>query len=116
MKALASVITIGILAFFFNTHTFAADTEHKLEALAHAEEAAKHGEMGHANELLKYAEDSLEQAKTAMQEGGDAHVKKAIKELEEAIEHAKMDHADVASGHARKAVKHLRESGVRTTH
>ena len=90
MKALTSIIAIGILALFFNTHTFAADTEHKLEALAHAEEAVKHGEMGHANELLKYAEDSLE--------------------------HAKMDHADVATEHAKKAMKHLRQSGVRTTH
>ena len=116
MKALTSIIAIGILALFFNTHTFAADTEHKLEALAHAEEAVKHGEMGHANELLKYAEDSLEHAKAAMQEGGDAHMKKAIKQLEEAIEHAKMDHADVATEHAKKAMKHLRQSGVRTTH
>ena len=48
MKAISTILTIGIFAFFLTGLSYADETQDKTEALQHAEEAIKHGKMGHA--------------------------------------------------------------------
>lgn len=116
MKAISTIIAVGMFAFFLSTLSYADDARYRVEALVHAEEAVKHGKMGHAKELLEHAKESLELAKAASNAGGDAHMDQGIKHLEEAIKHAEMGHADVATEHAEEAVVNMRESGARAAH
>lgn len=74
------------------------------DALKHATEAVEHGEQGHAEKLVAYAEASLQHA---MGGGIDPHVTEAMISLKAAIEHGKAGHADVATKHAENAVTHL---------
>lgn len=116
MKALSKIFSVGIFAFFLSPLSFADDAQYRVDALVHAEEAVKHGNMGHTKELLDHAKESLALAKEASKAGGDTHMDKGIRHLEEAIKHAEMGHIDVATEHADKAIYDMRESGARAAH
>ncbi len=113
MKSISTIIAIGILAFFLSTQATASDTPEKMEAMAHIDEAIKHGKMGHAKELLEHAKESREHANAALAAGADAHMDQAVKHLDEAIKHAEMGHADEATKHAEEAHSHMHQSGGR---
>ena len=72
----------------------------------HAKLAVVHGKEGHAEELVKHAEESLQFAKMG---GRGVHWIEGINHLNEAIEHGKAGHADVATEHVEAALEHLSE-------
>ena len=83
------------------------------EALVHAKEAVAHGKQGHADVLVKHAEEALSQVSQYALEThptANPHVDEAIKHLNEAVAHGKKGHADVATKHAEEAVTHLSEA------
>jgi hypothetical protein len=82
---------------------------HVAEAITHAQEAADHGGMGHADAVVTHAEVSLQHAQAAAKEMTNPHLAAGIAELGEAIAHGKAGHADVATKHANSAVMHLKE-------
>lgn len=110
MKVISSTIAIGMLALFLNTQVYADDEVHKAKALEHAEEAVKHGKMGHHLQMLDEARESMEHAQAASNSGADGHMKQAIEHLEEAIKHAEMDRAGAATNHTQTAMEHMQES------
>ncbi|MCG3770306.1 MAG: Metal-binding protein SmbP [Nitrosomonadaceae bacterium] len=63
-----------------------------------------HGKEGHAEELVKHAETSLQFAKMG---GRGSHLSEGIDHLNEAIEHGKAGHADVGTEHVEAALQHL---------
>ena len=68
---------------------FAGADTHLHEAIGHASEAKAHGEMGHADEATKHAEEALSHADAAKQEGANAYVSEGISHLGEAVDHGK---------------------------
>ncbi|PSJ17758.1 small metal-binding protein SmbP [Nitrosomonas supralitoralis] len=114
MKAISTIIAMGILALFLSAQASASDAPEKMKAMEHIDEAIKHGKMGHAKELLEHAKESRNDAKAALAAGADAHMEQAVKHLDEAIKHAEMGHADEATKHAEEAHSHMHESGGRT--
>ncbi len=85
------------------------DNAHVYEAMMHAEEAVKHGGMGHAGAIVSHAEEALMHAQMAQKEVTNPHLDEGVHELEEAIAHGNQGHAGVATGHAKSAVMHLNE-------
>lgn len=116
MKSISTFFAIVILAFFLSTPTFAKDTQERMAAIEHVEEAIKHGKMGHAKELMEHAQVSKQHTQEAIKLGGDAHMSEAAVHLDEAIKHAEMGHADEATKHAEEALSHMKQSGVRDIH
>lgn len=86
-----------------------AGNPHVAEAIAHAQEAVDHGEMGHAKEIVKHAQVALQHAKMAQEQVSNPHLIEGVSELEEAVAHGSQGHAEVATKHARSAVMHLSE-------
>ncbi|SDY98715.1 small metal-binding protein SmbP [Nitrosomonas sp. Nm33] len=114
MKVISTTITItiaiGIFPFFLNTQVYAEDTDHRAEAIQHAEKAIKQGKMGCAEELLIHAKESMEHAQAASNSGADSHMKQAVKHLEGAIRHAEMHRAGAATNHTKTAMSLMQES------
>lgn len=82
---------------------------HVAEAIAHAQGAAKHGGMGHADAVVEHASEALTHAQAAQKDVKNPHLDEGVHELMEAIEHGKQGHAEVATKHAESAVMHLKE-------
>ncbi len=105
------ISTLSLIAFLFISMigvSFAVE-QHAPEARKHAQLAAQHGKMGHADVLVKHDEEALEHVNASIKvhlEAG-AHLNKAKTHLEEAIKHGKMGHADVAAKHTKEAIKHI---------
>ncbi len=102
MLALLTVGTWGSLAM-------ASGNPHVAEAIAHAEGAAEHGGMGHADALVSHAEEALTHAHAAQKEVKNPHLDEGVHELMEAVNHGKQGHAEVGTKHAKSAVMHMKE-------
>lgn len=114
MKVMLSTIAIGMLAFFLNTQVYADDEVHKAKALEHAEEAVRHGKMGHYLQMLDETRESMEHAQVASNSGADDHMKQAIEHLEAAIRHAEMARPGAATNHTQTAMSYMQKS--KSTH
>ena len=92
----------GLLAVIVLTFaSFGAYAEsHMVEALKHAEAAAKADDT---KSIVEHAEAAKTHAKTA-----DEHLDAGITSLNDAIDHGKMKHADTAKKSAEEAVTHLK--------
>ena len=102
MLALLTVGTWGSVAM-------AGENPHVAEAIAHAEGAAEHGGMGHADALVEHAQEALTHAQAAQKEVKNPHLDEGMHELMEAVNHGKQGHAEVGTKHAKSAVMHLKE-------
>ena len=102
MLALLTVGTWGSVAM-------ADGNPHVAEAIAHAEGAAEHGGLGHADALVEHAEEALMHAQAAQKEVTNPHLDEGVHELMEAINHGKQGHAEVGTKHASSAVMHMKE-------
>ena len=103
--AVLTVLVVGT----WGTVVFAGGNPHVAEAIAHAEGAAKHGGMGHADALVEHASEALTHAQAAQKNKKNPHLDEGVHELMEAIEHGKEGHAEVATKHAQNAVMHMKE-------
>ena len=102
MLALLTVGTWGSVAM-------AGENPHVAEAIAHAEGAAEHGGMGHADALVEHAQEALTHAQAAQKEVKNPHLDEGVHELMESVKHGKQGHAEVGTKHAKSAVMHLKE-------
>lgn len=102
MLALLTVGTWGAMAM-------AGGNPHVAEAIAHAEGAAEHGGLGHADALVEHAQEALTHAQAAQKEVKNPHLDEGVHELMEAINHGKLGHAEVGTKHAGSAVMHMKE-------
>ncbi len=93
----------------FGSAVFASGNPHVAEAIAHAQGAAKHGGMGHADALVEHATEALTHAQAAQKDVKNPHLDEGVHELMEAVEHGKEGHAEVATKHAESAVMHMKE-------
>jgi hypothetical protein len=107
--ALSLMLIVGCSSYSGGKGGSNAGNPHVAEAISHAEEAADHGGMGHADAVVTHAEVSLQHAQAAAKEMTNPHLAAGIAELGEAIAHGKAGHADVATKHANSAVMHLKE-------
>ena len=105
---LASVFTI-LSIVGLSSSALAGGNPHVAEAIAHAQGAAKHGGMGHADALVSHAEEALTHAMAAQKEVKNPHLDEGVNELKEAIAHGKQGHAEVGTKHASSAVMHMKE-------
>ena len=87
----------------------AGGNPHVAEAIAHAQGAAKHGGMGHADAVVEHASEALMHAQEAQKDVKNPHLDEGVHELMEAVAHGKEGHAEVATKHAESAVMHLKE-------
>jgi len=87
----------------------AGGNPHVAEAIAHAEGAAEHGGLGHADALVEHAQEALTHAQAAQKEVKNPHLDEGVHELMEAITHGKKGHAEVGTKHAKSAVMHMKE-------
>ena len=108
-----AVLVVGLLSFLsialFSSSAIAGGNPHVAEAIAHAQGAAKHGGMGHADALVSHAEEALTHAQAAQKEVTNPHLDEGVNELKEAIAHGKQGHAEVGTKHANSAVMHMKE-------
>ena len=102
------LLCLGLVAACAS-HSPGNTNPHVTEAVTHAQEAADHGGMGHAEAVVTHAKASLQHAQAAKKDMTNPHLDAAISELGEAITHGQAGHADVATGHAKSAVTHLKE-------
>ncbi len=114
MKTLVKRLSVvSILALFvfgaWGTAAFAGGNPHVAEAIAHAEGAAEHGGMGHADALVEHAQEALTHAQAAQKEVKNPHLDEGVHELMEAVTHGKAGHAEVGTKHAKSAVMHMKE-------
>lgn len=116
MRKQAVIKGIGVLAMLgwlvmgsWGSVVFAGANPHVAEAIAHAEGAAKHGGMGHADALVEHAQEALTHAQAAQKDVKNPHLDEGVHELMEAVEHGKAGHAEVGTKHAKSAVMHLKE-------
>ena len=93
----------------FSSLSIAGGNPHVAEAIAHAQGAAKHGGMGHADALVSHAEEALTHAMAAQKDVKNPHLDEGVNELKEAIAHGKQGHAEVGTKHANSAVMHMKE-------
>lgn len=105
LVAVLSVLVVGT----WGSVALAGGNPHVAEAVAHAEGAAKHGGMGHADAIVEHATEALTHAQAAQKDVKNPHLDEGVHELMEAIEHGKQGHAEVATKHAKSAVMHLKE-------
>lgn len=105
LVAVLSVLVVGS----WGSVALAGGNPHVAEAVAHAEGAAKHGGMGHADAIVEHATEALTHAQAAQKDVKNPHLDEGVHELMEAIEHGKQGHAEVATKHAKSAVMHLKE-------
>jgi len=68
-----------------------------------------HGKQGHADVLVKHAQEGLKHAEAAQKDMKNPHLAEGVKGLKEAVEHGKAGHADVATKAAESAIMHLSE-------
>ena len=109
-KAMLASSVLALLSFvIFSSSVIASGNPHVAEAIAHAEGAAKHGGMGHADALVSHAEEALTHAQAAQKEVTNPHLDEGVNELKEAIAHGKQGHAEVGTKHAGSAVMHMKE-------
>ena len=109
-KGLALVGLMMIMVAGLGAGVALADQNpHVAEAIAHAEGAAEHGGMGHADALVEHAEEALMHAQAAQKEVKNPHLDEGVHELMEAVKHGKQGHAEVGTKHANSAVMHLKE-------
>lgn len=106
-------IITGLLAGAFAAvlglnSAFAAEENHKAEALKHAEAAVESSKTGDAKGVGEHATAAKTHAEMAEKAAANAHLEAAIKSLDGAIEHAGMGHADIAGKSAEEAVTHLK--------
>lgn len=78
-------------------------------AIENTDEAVKHGTAGHADTLVKFAQEGLHSARMVSKGKNNPHLAEAIKSLEDAVEHGKAGHADIATKYAKNAALHLAE-------
>jgi len=90
---------VGIVLTLASYYAYAAEG-HMVEALTHAEAAAKADD---AKTIAEHAETAKTHAKTA-----DEHLDAGIKSLDGAVKHGKLGHADLAKKAAEEAVTHLK--------
>jgi hypothetical protein len=116
MRKQAVIKGIGVLAMLgllvmgsWGGVAFADANPHVAEAIAHAEGAAKHGGLGHADALVEHAEEALTHAQAAQKDVKNPHLDEGVHELMEAVEHGKAGHAEVGTKHAKSAIMHLKE-------
>ncbi|UCE63477.1 MAG: metal-binding protein SmbP [Nitrospirota bacterium] len=107
--ALLASIFLSVLFMVLCTSPVLAGNPHVDEAIAHAQGAAKHGGMGHADALVEHAEEALMHAQAAQKEVNNPHLDEGVRELQEAIKHGKKGHAEEGTKHAKSAVMHLKE-------
>lgn len=110
MKYGISVLSFVATFLFTTANAVLAEEEHGKQALQHAQEAVKHGKMGHADVLNEHTQKALEHAGASQKAHTEAaaHMGEAITHLNKGAEHAKMGHADVATQHLEQAVTHIK--------
>ena len=110
VKFLGIVGVVGLFAIGnWGSVAMASGNPHVAEAIAHAEGAAEHGGMGHADALVEHAQEALMHAQAAQKEVKNPHLDEGVHELMEAVNHGKQGHAEVGTKHAKSAVMHLKE-------
>lgn len=115
MKCLYKIVLSGMVALSLSAQSMAAENQHVIDAIRHAETAQIHGKAGHSTALLEHAQESLVQVQAAakvLPASNQPIIAASIKHLEEAIAHARQDHAEVATQHTAKALKHLQEAST----
>ena len=114
MKCLYRITLFGMAALSLSAQSMAAENQHVIDAIRHAETAQIHGKAGHSTALLEHAQESLIQVQAAAKalSAPSKPIATSIKHLEEAIAHAKQDHAEVATQHTVEALKHLHEAST----
>ena len=113
MKKLNILQVVVAMALLIASPLTLAVEEHSAQALEHANAAASHGKMGHAEVLTEHAKESLthaEAAENVLKGEPKAHMTEGIKHLKEAIKHGEMGHADVATEHTNEALTHINAS------
>lgn len=122
MKALSTIIVMGILAFFLNTPIYAQQVGLLIEAIEHAQAGITEGKKGDAMELVERAKESMVYTEAVKKEYDMArkqnkqfeasyeHIEEAIVHLKEAIESGGMSKPEVAAKHLENAVIHMRKS------
>ena len=85
------------------------------KAVKHAREAEIAGNQGHAPEMLRHAELSLDQAKEAQRAGNIAELNQGIIALRETLRQGEATQLQDATGHVRNARIHLsKAAGMKT--
>ena len=111
MKQLVFGFIISILA---TSYVYAADAPkgHCDEMIKHAQEAVDQGKTGDVKALTHHAEGMLKHAMECEKESAmKDHVKEAMKHEEEAVDHGKAGHLDIALKHAESALEHAKGPG-----
>ena len=105
LVSMLALLTVGM----WGSVAMADGNPHVAEAIAHAEGAAEHGGMGHADALVEHAQEALTHAQAAQKEVKNPHLDEGVHELMEAVKHGKQGHAEVGTKHAKSAVMHMKE-------
>jgi hypothetical protein len=105
---LLAVLVFGVVGWWSGS-VLAGINPHVAEAIAHAEGAAKHGGMGHADALVEHASEALTHAQAAQKDVQNPHLDEGVHELMEAVSHGKAGHAEVATKHVKNAIMHMKE-------
>jgi hypothetical protein len=110
VKGMVFLCMMGLLTLGISSSVvLAGGNPHVAEAIAHAEAAVEHGELGHADVLVEHAQEGLTHAQAAQKEVKNPHLDEGVHELMESIDHGKKGHAEIGTKHAKSAVMHLKE-------
>lgn len=122
MKAISTIIVMGILAFFLNTPIYAQQIGLLIEAIEHAQAGIMEGKKGDSIELVERAKESMEYAQAVKNEYDMArkqnkqfevsydHIEEALVHLKGAIESGGMSKPEVAVKQLENAIIHMRKS------